>query len=229
MGFVFSVGVGVEDYSFSGLTGPRPWDDIHSLRFGMTVRWARDERWTIFGGPTVRSTIERGASLSDGVTGGGFAGFTYKFSDRLTLGSGFGVLSQIEDSTSVFPFLLINWNITDRLALRTGGGLASTLGPGLTLAWRRNPRLELSLIARTDRTRFRLDDSGPVSGGVGQDRSFGLYGAIGYRVSPLASLSGFLGASFNGALRLEDQDGRTISHTDYDPAINLGLTFRAGF
>jgi hypothetical protein len=70
--------------------------------------------------PSLRSTGESGASFDETLTGGVLAGVAYRFGDRLTLGPGLAVFSQLEDNASVFPFLIIKWKITKRLSLETG-------------------------------------------------------------------------------------------------------------
>ena len=115
-----SIGYGYDDYDFSGQTGfgaLSPWGNINNIRISVPFRYSFNRYWTAFVLPTLRTTVETGANLGDGITGGGFAGFTYRVSNRLSIGPGFGILSQIEDSPSLFPVLLINWKITDRLFL----------------------------------------------------------------------------------------------------------------
>ena len=125
----FTVGYGYDGYDFSGSTGSFTSLDIRSWRVSTPMRWRVYDRWTLFGIPTLRSTAESGADFGDSVTGGALVGFSYKFSENLTLGPGFGALTQIEDGVVFFPFLVMNWKITDTLSLRTGSGLAATLCP----------------------------------------------------------------------------------------------------
>ena len=226
---VFTVGYGYDGYDFSGSTGSFTSLDIRSWRVSTPMRWRVYDRWTLFGIPTLRSTAESGADFGDSVTGGALVGFSYKFSESLTLGPGFGALTQIEDGVVFFPFLVMNWKITDTLSLRTGSGLAATLGPGLTFAWRPARRWELAFTGRRNRTRFRLDDSGLAPGGVGEDRSFDIVGVIGYEMKRGTSLSLFGGLSMGGELSLEDANGGDISKTEYDPAGMIGATFKTKF
>jgi hypothetical protein len=225
----FTMGYGYYGYDFSGSAGVDPWSEVNSLFLSFPMRWRMDERSNLFVIPTVRSTAESGADFGESITGGALVGFSYKFSNSLTLGPGIGALTQIEDGGTIFPFLLLNWKITDALSLRTGSGLAATLGPGLTLAWRQERQWEVAITARRSRTRFRLDDSGVVPGGVGEDRSFDIYGSVGYQMGRDTSFSLFSGLPMNGELRVEDANGNRISNTDYDSALILGATFRMRF
>jgi hypothetical protein len=221
-------GYGYDAYDFSGSSGfvaLQPWSHINSYRISMPVQWGLDEKWTLFFIPTLRSTAESGAELDDAVHGGGFAGFSYRFSDRLTLGPGIGAVTQIEDSASIFPVLLIDWKITDRLSLKTGRGTGATLGPGLVLDWRASEKWSLSLGGRYERLRFRLDDQGFAPDGVGEDRAFPIFGGINYTHSRRFQLSLVGGIELGGKLSLDDKDGNEIVSESHDPAAFIGLAF----
>lgn len=223
-----ALGYGHDGYDFSGSSGfgaLQPWSDINSYRISMPVMWGLDDKWTLFFVPTLRFTAESGADLGDAAQGGGFAGFSYRFSDRLTLGPGIAAVTQIEDSASVFPVILIDWKITDRLSLNTGQGTGATLGPGLALNWRASRKWSFSLGGRYERLRFRLADQGVAPKGVGEDRAFPLFGGINYthnRRFQLALIGGF---ELGGDLSLEDKDGNNIVKESYDPAPFIGLSF----
>ncbi|MDY6955135.1 MAG: hypothetical protein SWE60_26835, partial [Thermodesulfobacteriota bacterium] len=121
-----ALGCGFDGYDFSGdsgFAGLRPWDRIHSFRFSVPVRVKRDDHWTLFVIPTVRATAESGSDFHEALSGGGLAGASFRFSDRLTIGPGIGAITRIEDDAIVFPLLIVHWKMTDRLSLETGRGL----------------------------------------------------------------------------------------------------------
>lgn len=213
----------------SGLAGLDPWDKVHSLRAGAFVRWTVEDRWTIFLLPTIRTSFEEGGSAGQGIQGGGFAGFSYRFSDTLEIGPGFGAISQIEDSPSVFPVILVDWRITEDLTLRTGRGLGATQGPGLSLVWAFADGWDLTVGGRYDRLRFRLDDRGVAPGGVGEEAAFPIYAGVSYAFGRRASLSLLGGTSPYGELRLEDADGARITADRHDPTGFVGLLFELSF
>jgi hypothetical protein len=227
-----AVGYGFDGYNFSGNTGfggREPWEDIHSLRFSIPLRWKINEQWAGFVSPTIRFTGEKGANFDNALTGGGFAGFSYRSSDRLTIGPGVAVLTQLEDSTRVIPILIINWKITDTLSLNTGRGIGATLGPGLTLDWRPSRAWSFSIGGRYERLRFRLDEEGTIPNGIGDDRSFPIFGGIVYSFTPMVRIGVLGGVEVGGELRLEDENGHTIIEENHDPAGFLGITFSARF
>jgi hypothetical protein len=226
--FSLALGYGYDGYDFSGENGfgaLQPCDDIHSISLSTPIRFTRGQNWSFFIVPTIRFTGENGADFSDSLTGGGFAGFAYKFNERLSLGPGLGIITQIEDDPSVFPILLINWKITDRLSLETGRGLGATLGPGITLNWRMTEKWYFALGGRYEKLRFRLDDNAEIPSGIGQDSSFPIFGGITYNFSYSARASLIGGVETAGKLRLEDQDGNVIQEQDYESAPFFGFSF----
>lgn len=219
-----------DGYSFSsdnssGIAALKPWEDIHSVNLSLPVRWGVNNDWSTFLIPSVRSSGESGANFSDTITGGILAGFAYRFGDTLTIGPGLGVISQLEENATVFPILIINWKITDKLSLETGRGLAATLGPGLTLNYKASERWSLLLGGRYEKLRFRLDEQGRVPNGIGEDSSIPLFAGATYAFNPKSSISLVGGVELAGELRQEDEEGNRISKETYDPTGFLGLTF----
>jgi len=215
----FALGYGLDRYDFSGDTGfaaLRPWENINSYHVSMPVRWGFNEAWAVFVVPTLRFVAESGAELEDAMQGGGFVGISYRFGDRLTIGPGIGVMSEIEDSATVFPVLIVKWKITDWLTLETGRGLGGTLGPGLVLRWKASDKWDLSIGGRYEKLRFRLDDKGMTPNGIGQDRTFPVFGGVSYSFSRQAQVSLLGGAKLSGELRLEDEKGRPIAKEGYE-------------
>ncbi|MEE4377615.1 MAG: DUF6268 family outer membrane beta-barrel protein [Candidatus Competibacteraceae bacterium] len=222
---------GRDQYDFSGDFGltAEPWDRVDRFGISTPVTWALDQQWTLFAIPTVRFYGESGASSSDSVTGGALAGFSYRISDNLTIGPGIGVLSQLEDSTSVFPILIVDWKITDRLSLSTGQGLGATQGPGLNLNYRFSDTWSFGLGGRYESLRFRLDDQGVAPDGVGEDRSIPIYLSATFNRGRDLQISVIGGAELNGELRIDDDNGRSIAKEDYETAPFLGATLNIRF
>ncbi len=225
-----AVSYSYDGYSFSpGSAGQpsaiNPWDDIHTLSLSVPVRWGVSERWSSFFVPSVRSTGESGADFSDTVTGGILGGFAYRFGENLTIGPGLGVVSQLEDNATIFPILIINWKITDKLSLETGRGLAATLGPGLTLNYQANEKWSYGIGGRYEKLRFRLDSDSAVANGIGEDTAFPLFASATHRFNRKASASLIGGVELGGELRQEDENGDKIASESYDAAAFLGLAF----
>ena len=228
----FSLGYSYAGYDFSGNTGfgsLNPWEDIYTLSIGVPIRFGITNNVTAFLIPSLRSTGESGAEFDETVTGGALGGFSYRLNDRLTIGPGIGIFSQLEESATIIPILLIDWKITDTWSLDTGRGLGATLGPGLTLNYQPNQKWRFGIGGRYEKLRFRLDKDGAIANGVGEDSSTPLFINGTYSFNQKTNISFVGGVELDGELKLEDRDGRTIREESYDTGVFLGLTFSARF
>ncbi len=232
LGFGIGLGALQERYAFTGDEGFAaldPWRDVRTLSASGFVRWRFESDWTLFAIPVLGASAERGASLGDGVYGGGLAGVSYRFGERLTLGPGVGAFTEIEGEAIAFPILLVDWKIADRLSLRTGGGTAASRGPGLELEWQVSDRVTATVGGRWEQRRFRLDDEGIAAGGVGEDRSVPVFASIAHTWESGAKLTLLGGVELGGELRVDDANGNRITSADYDAAPFVGLAFEARF
>jgi hypothetical protein len=224
----FSAGYGQDDYSFKDLT-TAPWNNIDNFRLGVFSRWASDNGWTSFGAGSVRAYGEPDADLSDALTGALFGGASYRFNDRLSLGPGLGIVGQLEDNPTVFPIIVVDWSITDRLNLSTGGGMAATAGPGLSLSYKLTKHWNVGITGRYEKKRFRLDDGGIAPDGVGEDRNIPLVGALSYVLYPGAQVSVLTGLNFDGKLKAENENGGVLFNSTYGNTWLAGLTAQIRF
>jgi hypothetical protein len=113
--------------------------------------------------------------------------------------------------------------------LSTGSGIAATQGPGLNLGYAYSDALRIGLEARLERSEFRLDSDGLAPGGVGEDRNIPVVLTLDYAPNPGVSVSGFVGAAFDGELILDDETGARVSKQGYDTAPVAGMAVRLRF
>jgi hypothetical protein len=225
-------GLGEQRYRFSGVgdfSSLRPWDNVREARLSGSLFWQPTERWDVFMIPTLRWNAEDGASLNDGQIAGLLTAASYRVNDRLSIGPGFGVFSELEEDTDFFPILAVDWRITDRLSLNTGRGFAASRGPGLMLDWAANDKWSVSLGGRYEKDRFRLDNRGVAPGGIGQATSTPIYLAVTRKLGNIATVRAVAGVELNGSLRLEDSSGDLLERTDVDDAPFAGATFDLRF
>jgi hypothetical protein len=213
-------------YRFSAFdfSGAEPWDDVHQLRGTVTARYALDEQWAIFGGPSIALAMESGADASDALTFGFTAGVTYKVNERLVVGGGLGVTTEIEDSATVRPVVIINWRIDDHWSLESGYfDAAGSGGPGAEIRYHINEQWSVAGGGQYQENRFRLDEDGSVPDGVGEDTFIPIYAKATWTINKNAALEALAGVSFGGELRLDNSRGHKIFDEDYDPAPLFGL------
>ncbi|MEE4144788.1 MAG: hypothetical protein V2I26_08320 [Halieaceae bacterium] len=227
-----SLGAGYADYDFSDgarVGGTRPWGDVRDVSLSLPIRFSPSERADVIVIPGVRSFYEEGADVDEGRTEGVIAAAGWKFSDSLTLGPGFGWFSELGGGSNAFPIILIDWQITRRLSLTTGRGLAASQGPGLTLNYDLADKWVLGLTGRSEKTRFALDEDSTRKEGFGEDKSLPLLLTLSYSPWPRTSVSALLGAEFEGSLRKENSRGNVIAKSDFDTAVVFGVVFSSQF
>ena len=224
-----SFSAGLSEYDFDDTLDP--WGGIRAYTLSLPVILALS-RATVVMVPSLRYAGESGVDLGDGDTAGVILGASWQFGERFSAGPGLGVFTRLapEDGYEVFPFLLVDWRVTERLSIGNGQGFGASRGPGIGLNYQLRDDLATGLFVRFDSAEFRLDDNGPAPGGIGADKVTSVVATAAYRPGEGIDLTGFLGMEIGGRLTLKDREGDTIDRRDYDPAPILGakLSLRFG-
>lgn len=220
-----------EDWRFDdprGFGGVAPWTRLY--RAGVSVPYGLETaggwRWGLT--PTIEYSGEAGARLEDALEYGFTASVSRDVRPDLTLGLGVGVFERLEDS-SVFPFLIVDWRISERLRL-TNPFAAGPAGPaGLELSYRLPSGWTAGVGAAYRSYRHRLDQDGPYPGGVGEHRFVPLFVQLGRDLSKGMALRLYAGVAAGTRLRVEDEDGRRLEEEDADPSATLGVSLSGRF
>ena len=152
----------------------------------------------------------------------------HTFSKDLTLGVGAGVFRQI-DQTKVFPYLLVNWNITDKLRLSNPLPAGPAGGAGLELSYAFNDRWTLGGGGAYRSYRFRLNENGPVANGIGQNSFVPVFARLSYFIDRTARVDLYAAATTAGRLSATDNSGTTLLSTNYQTGFAMALSFSKRF
>ncbi len=226
-----SLGYDFEKYDFSGTTsfaGTDPWSDIHRFSAGLPVSWRMTDSWSLFISPQVEWYGESGVdNWGDAFGYGAVFAVSYRVSPGLTLGAGAGVFSRMEE-TRGFPYIAIDWKITEELRLGNPFRTSPSGPAGLELSWRLSDRWEIAAGGAYRSFRFRLDDSGVAPNGIGEVDSTVGYARLTYRMGRDLKLDLYGGAAFNGKMRIADRNGNELRSDDFDtaPMAALSLTLQ---
>jgi hypothetical protein len=202
------------------LDNTKPWNRVHNLTIGVNFRWSVTQDWTLFMGPLFELAAEDGADLGTSLLGGGFGGVMYRVNDRLMVGGGLAVSSQIEDDVLFLPLLVLQWKITEKLSLGTRPASGAT---GfyfiLELAYDLGPGWEIGIGGAYERRRFRLSNSdlAPFPGGVGQTTGIPLFLRVSKYLGRAWELEFFGGFSFYNRYEVYNSDGNSRGTADLDP------------
>jgi hypothetical protein len=146
----------------------------------------------------------------------------------LMVGAGTGIFERL-DQSEVFPYLVIDWKIDDRLRL-TNPFRAGPVGPaGLELVYTPDDTLEMGVGGAYRSYRFRLDDSSAVADGIGEVDFWAPFLRVGWRLGNHYRLDINGGALVGGSIAIEDENGNDLGDTGYDTAPFIGVTLKGRF
>lgn len=215
---ILSVGEEFSFYDFSDSdilpSGEDPIDDASDTSINLTYTTKVRDRWGLTTTAGVRFSAESGADFEDALSGSGLVIATYDFSDRLTVGGGVLARTRLEEDLLVIPIATINWKINDRWTLSNTGGSA---GVRLVLAYKHSDAWTFTGDVGFEGREFRLDEDGPIPGGVARDTRLPI--ALGARYNPLPKVTFSLRAGVHllQEIEFDDSDGDEISEDDLDP------------
>jgi hypothetical protein len=209
------------------LGGKNPWGTIQSPGVSAIYSHKFDSDWRLNLIPTIESNAEQSAELDNSLTYGAVVNASKQLLPTLNLGLGAAVFRQI-DTNRVFPFVVINWKITDRWNLNNPlpGGPAG--GAGLELSYAVTPQFKVSGGVAYCSYRFRLSNSSAYAGGVGQNKFISVFARFSYAFDRTTLLDLYAVANVGGSVSAIDTSGNTVLTTNYKtaPAIAISLVKR---
>lgn len=200
-----------------------PWSRLNAPLVGLNLSYAIAPDWRLGFSPSVEWSGESGAKASDSLNYGALLTATRTVSPDLVLGFGLGVFRQI-DENKVFPFVLVNWKISDRLRLGNPLQAGPAGGAGLELAYALSERWEVGGGGSYRSYRFRLKDDGPVPGGIGENRFIPLFARLSYSIDKSTRADLYAAGFVNGKLTVDNAGGRDVYSDEYNSAPAIGLT-----
>jgi hypothetical protein len=209
------------------LAGKNPWSTILSPSASFIYSHKLDADWKLNVTPTIESAAEQGANINNSLTYGAVLNAAKKFSPTLNLGLGAGVFRQI-DTNRVFPFLVVDWKISERWNLNNPFPGGPTGGAGLELTYAATPQFKVSGGAAYKSYRFRLNNSSAYSEGIGQNRFIPVFAKFSYAFDRTTLLDLYTIANVGGSVSAIDANGNTALSTNYKtaPAFALNLVKR---
>jgi hypothetical protein len=228
----WTVGLGLsfdyEDWNFSdiaGLSGVDPWNEVMMTGINLPVFYSSGSNWRFGIIPYIGLSGASGAQISESLYYGAVMSAAYIFGPDLILGLGGGIFERL-DQSEVFPYVVIDWKINDRLWL-TNPFQAGPVGPaGLELVYTPDGSWEVGIGGAYRSYRFRLDDSSAVADGIGTVDFWAPFLRVGWQMGRHFRLDINGGAMVGGSITIEDENGTELGDTCYDTAPFIGMTLK---
>jgi hypothetical protein len=222
---------GYQNWSWRTITGygnNTPWGGIQSPGVGLSYFQKLDSGWSAGFSPSIDWIAENGVGTAGSATYGATGSVTKKFSEDLTIGLGTGVFRQTTDKTKIFPYLLINWKITDKLTLNNPLPAGPSGGAGLELSYALADKWSLAGGAAYRSYRFRLSNSNYTPNGIGQNSFIPIFTRLSYAIDKSSSADLYLAANTGGKLSVTNSSGTKSYRTNYqtDVAVAISVTKR---
>lgn len=221
----FFAGYEYRHYEFDGAqpffpTLEDPWEDVHSVNFGVHVLQGLSRNWGVFVGAQGRASASANASLGDGLSGLFLAGAGYDFENGFRIGVGVAGLLAFEDEFRIFPALQFDWRIDDHWR-------AKLEGLRFDLTYSPDEEWTFGVGARADGARFRLPDTPVRDESIVEDRRIATFLSAAWNVDDSIKLAAEVGVDVYRSIRIEDKfgdNGRSYE-SGVAPFFGLGLTF----
>jgi hypothetical protein len=196
--------------------------DTLSIRAGPSLRYRRNEDWSYLASLRFSFTGETDADPVRAMQGTLMLGAGYAVSPAFRLNTALAVISRIQDTPLVIPFILADWTITDRIRL-------ATQGPGLGLTARLYRSGAVTLRGRWEYRQYRLDDDAALPDGVFRDSRINLSLEYTQYITRQAGLSLEVGRALYQKMSLLDRDGDHHGDLEADPVVFSSLSLVARF
>ena len=227
----FGLSYEFSDYHFSGLDDffvARPWNQVQRLGAGVPILYSFDDKWTLVVVPSGQIAGEFGADWGKAIVYGGVVAVTYAIRPKSFIGLGAGAYANL-DKVSFFPFIAVNWQITDRLRL-SNPFRAGPAGPaGLELSYAFTNHWEAGFGGAYRSYRFRLDNKGPIPNGIGEYELIPIFARLSYKFSKRLVIDLYGGLTFLNKIRVNDSDGDELFRTTHNVAPLVGAAISGNF
>lgn len=229
----FSLQYGQQDWSFDDPQAwgvATPWQTLSRASLSIpyshintTTGWA----YTVI--PALDLAGERDASSSDSFSYGMNLAVSRFLSRDKMIGAGVGLFQSL-DGFKAFPFLAVNWKLSEQWKIANPFQV-SVVGPaGLEAVWMPTHNFEMGFGATWREFEYRLAANNPVApGGILVDSTIPVYMRAETKFSDAARLNLYLGVGVGGEFEFLDENEKTISTESHSLMPIVGLTFTGKF
>jgi len=200
---------------------PKPFNDLYETSAGVQLAVRADETWTWLAGLEVTLAGEELVNPTDSLILGGLAGVRYSIADDVDFTFGLAGESRLEDDAWVMPFFGFDWRLGEHTR-------AAIHGSELRFEQDLGKDLSLNLGASFDIRQYRLEDDGPVPGGVFRDEEIKVSAGLDWQVTESGRLGIEVGQVMWSEYTVLDGAGSLVGQSEGDPTNYLGVSLTFG-
>lgn len=229
----FSLQYSQQDWSFDQPLAwgvDTPWQDLSRIALSVPYSHVNTTNgWAYALIPGLDFSRERDANSGDSFSYGLNAAIT-RFLDKDRMIGGGVALWQRLDGFQAFPFIAIDWKLSEQWKLANPFQV-SVVGPaGVEAVWSPTDSFEMGFGATWREYEYRLAASNPVApSGILIDTSIPVYMRAQTKFSESARLNLYLGVGLGGEFEFLDANENTVSTEEHSVMPLLGLTFTGKF
>lgn len=225
------------DYDFFDrqISGPDALESLRQLKdtrhVGISGFLTRRTRfgWSYGVRPFVKWTFESGAFSEDAMSYGMALAAVAGLSSQQRIGIGGRVTRNMEDETKIAPVLMVHWKFNDNWSIANPREANFTSPVGLEIRYRSANDWRFALTGIYHSDDYRLANSGPAAGGIGESSGILSYIRATHRWRDWLNINGYAGTVFAGKLEVEDADGNRLADSGYGTTPFVALSIEGRF
>ena len=215
----------MDRYDFKGTTAD--WGAIHHANLGLASRWQVNDSW-LWGNYAVAGiSAEEGSDMDQGLNFTFISIAEYKVNDRLTIGPGVVIASQVDQDINVIPIIAINWQINDEWTFASGPSEVAAAGANVYFEYTPkvlNEKWMFTTGFSFGSQNFKIEDNSTVTDGSGEERLGSAYLAASYKMDSGVKLSAIAGYNFFQSYSIYDNGGNELSKETLEDAPFFGVS-----
>lgn len=214
----------LDRYDFEGTTAD--WESIHHANIGLASRWQVNDNWLWANYAIAGISAEEGSDKDQGLNFNHISIAEYKVNDRLTIGPGVVISSQVDQDIDVIPIIAVNWQINDEWALASGPSEVAVAGANVYFEYTPKALKEKWMFTTGfsyGSQNFKIADNSTVTDGSGEERLGSAYLAASYKMDSGVKLSAIAGYHLFQSYSIFDNSGRELSKEILEDAPFFGV------
>ena len=215
----------LDRYDFRGATAD--WESIHHANLGLASRWQVNDGWLWANYAIAGISAEEGSDKDQGFNFNFISIAEYKVSDRLTIGPGVVVTSQVDQDIDIIPIIAIDWKINDEWTFASGPSEVAAAGANVYFEYTPKALHEKWMFTTGfsyGSQNFKITDNSFIADGSGEERLASAYLAASYKMESGVKLSAIAGYHFLQSYSIFDGGGTELSKEILEDAPFFGVS-----